>query len=151
MPTIRCTTWVNAPLAHVVEIAQDNASFPEFMQDVKSLDIVEREGGRVVSDWVGMIPQFMLKVRWRQEDVWDLEANTCTFRQLEGDYDSMSGEWRFTEENGGTRFDSIVDYEYRVPGLGPLVAKVVQKIVQANLDNVLEAIKRRAEGSEAEP
>jgi len=35
MPTIRSSTWVNAPLIRVVEIAQDNASFPEFMQDGK--------------------------------------------------------------------------------------------------------------------
>ncbi|MCW5942720.1 MAG: SRPBCC family protein [Fimbriimonadaceae bacterium] len=145
MPIVASSIWIDAPLEIVYEIAKDNVAFPEFMSDVKSLTVVEREGSRVVSDWVGLVPQFMLKVRWRQEDLWDDESHRCEFRQVSGDYDRLSGFWRFTEENGGTRFVSEVDYEYNVPGLGPLVKKVVQGIVQKNVDNVLEAIKRRAE------
>lgn len=145
MPIVASSVWIDAPLATVYEIAKDNRSFPEFMSDVKSLTVVETDGSRVVSDWVGLVPQFMLKVRWRQEDLWDDAVHDCAFRQISGDYDRLSGFWRFREENGGTRFDSEVDYEYNVPGLGPLVKKVVQGIVQKNVDNVLEAIKRRAE------
>lgn len=145
MPTVASTVWIRAPLDIVYEIAKDNASFPEFMGDVKSLTIVERQGSRVVSDWVGVVPQFMLKVRWRQEDLWDDDAHDCTFRQISGDYDRLSGFWRFREENGGTRFESEVDYEYNVPGLGPLVKKVVHGIVRKNVDGILDAIKRRAE------
>lgn len=145
MPTIETTVWIDKPLDKVYEVAKDNAAFPEFMHDVKSLTIVEEDGPRVVSDWVGLVPQFMLKVRWRQEDVWDDAARTCTFRQLSGDYDSMDGVWRFTEEKGGTRFDSSVNYEYTVPTLGPLVKKVIHALVVKNLDGVLNSIKKRAE------
>ncbi len=145
MPTVETSVWIDAPLARVYEIAKDNASFPEFMSDVKSLEIVETEGSRVVSDWVGIVPQFLLKVRWRQEDIWDDEAHVCKFRQLFGDYDQLEGSWSFGEENGGTRFDSVVEYEYNVPTLGPLVRKVVHSIVVKNMDNVLGAIKKRAE------
>ncbi|BBO23625.1 MAG: hypothetical protein HND43_05975 [Armatimonadetes bacterium] len=145
MPTVETSVWIDAPLARVYEIAKDNASFPEFMSDVKSLEIVETEGSRVVSDWVGIVPQFLLKVRWRQEDIWDDEAHVCKFRQLSGDYDQLEGSWSFGEENGGTRFDSVVEYEYNVPTLGPLVRKVVHSIVVKNMDNVLGAIKKRAE------
>ena len=145
MPTIDSTISINASLEKVYEIAKDNASFPEFMKDVKSLVIVEREGDRIVSDWVGIVPQFLLKVRWRQEDVWDDASHTCAFKQIQGDYDKMDGTWSFKEENGATRFDSHVDYEYNVPTLGPLVKKVIHGIVVKNLDNVLKAIKERAE------
>ncbi len=98
-----------------------------------------------MSDWVGLVSAFGLKVRWTQEDVWDDSAHTCTFRQLKGDYDELNGVWKLYEENGGTRFDSVVNYEYMVPGLGPLVKKVVHSLVVKNLDGVLEAIKARAE------
>lgn len=145
MPTIETTVWIDKPLDKVYEIAKDNASFPEFMSDVKSLTIIEEDGPRVVSDWVGLVPQFMLKVRWRQEDVWDDAAHTCAFRQLSGDYDKMDGIWRFTEEKGGTRFDSTVNYDYTVPTLGPLVKKVIHALVVKNLDGVLTSIKKRAE------
>ncbi len=39
---------------------------------------------------------------------------------------------RFREENGGTRFDQTLDYEYNVPTLGPLVKKVIHGIVKKN-------------------
>ncbi len=145
MSTVESSTWINAPLDVVYAIAKDNAAFPDFMKDVQSLVIVEQDGGRVVSDWVGLVSAFGLKVRWTQEDVWDDSAHTCTFRQLKGDYDELNGVWKLYEENGGTRFDSVVNYEYMVPGLGPLVKKVVHSLVVKNLDGVLEAIKARAE------
>jgi ribosome-associated toxin RatA of RatAB toxin-antitoxin module len=99
----------------------------------------------VVSDYVGIVSAFRLKVRWQQEDVWDDQARTCAFRQLKGDYDQFEGIWTFREEEGGTRFDSSLTYEYVVPGLGAMVGKVIQGLVQKNSDAVLEAIKRRAE------
>lgn len=145
MPTVENSIVINAPLEKVYAIAKDNESFPEFMKDVKSLTIVESDGGRIVSDWVGIVPQFMLKVRWRQEDFWDDAAHTCTFKQLQGDYDKMEGIWRFKEEGGTTVFESELEYEYNVPTLGPLVKKVIHGIVIKNMENVLAAIKDRAE------
>ena len=146
MPTVETSVWIQAPLDRVYAIAKDNRKFPDFMEDVKSLEIVEEDGQRCVSDWVGVVPTFGLKVRWRQEDIWDDAAHTCDFTQLEGDYDSMVGTWKFAEENGGTRFDSTLSYEYSVPGLGPLVGKVIYGIVVKNMEGVLGAIKKRAEG-----
>jgi uncharacterized membrane protein len=145
MPTVETTVWISAPLDRVYAIAKDSRSFPEFMKDVQSVTPVESDGNRFVSDWVGIVPQFMLKIRWRQEDVWDDATHTCRFRQLKGDYDKLEGTWTFREENGGTRFDTFVDYEYNVPTLGPLVKKVIHSIVVKNLEGVNEAFKNRAE------
>lgn len=145
MPAVASSTWINAPLDRVYSIAKDNSAFPEYMQDVESLTVIEVDGGRVVSDYVGIVSAFRLKVRWQQEDVWDDEAHTCAFRQLKGDYDQFEGLWSFREEKGGTRFESSLNYEYVVPGLGAMVGKVIQGLVQKNSDAVLEAIKQRAE------
>ncbi len=147
MPTIDTNVWINAPLSKVYEIAKDSRSFPEFMKDVQSVTPVESDSNRFVADWVGLIPQFRLKVRWRQEDIWDDSVHTSTFRQLEGDYDMLQGTWKFAEENGGTRFDQHVEYEYNVPTLGPLLKKVIYTIVVKNLEGINQAIKHRAEGS----
>ncbi len=145
MPTVHTSVWIAAPREKVYAISKDNSSFPEFMKDVQSLTVVEQEGARVVSEYVATVSSFGLKVRWTQEDVWDDEAFTCAFRQIEGDYDLMQGIWRYTEENGGTRFDSDMEYEYVVPGLGPLVKKVVHSLVGKNVQGILDAIKARAE------
>ncbi|MBI1757401.1 MAG: SRPBCC family protein [Fimbriimonas ginsengisoli] len=145
MPEVDVSIWIAAPLERVYAIAKDSRSFPEFMKDVKSVTPVEEDGSRFVADWVGLIPQFRLKLRWRQEDLWDDAARVCRFRQLKGDYDKLEGAWTFTEENGGTRFATHLDYEYNVPTLGPLVKKVIYSIVVKNLDGINQAIKARAE------
>lgn len=145
MPTVETSVSIRAPLKLVYSIAKDNQAFPEYMNDVKSLEIVESDGPRVVSDWVGVVPTFGLKVRWRQEDLWNDEDHTCTFRQISGDYDRLEGVWRFTEVEAGCKFDSTVHYEYKVPGLGPLVSKVIHGIVTKNMQGVLNAIKDRSE------
>ena len=146
MPTVETSTWIDAPIGSVYAIAKDNESFPEYMDDVISLVVVERDGNRVVSDWVGVISSFGLKIRWRQEDIWNDAVHQCSFSQISGDYDKLEGTWRFAEENGGTRFESGLDYEYVVPGIGPLIKKVIHNIVVKNMDGVLAAIKARAEG-----
>ena len=149
MPTVNVSVWINAPVERVYAIAKDNASFPEYMKDVQSLTKVEKEGNRVVSDWVGLIPTFGIKVRWRQEDLWDDATRTCHFKQLSGDYDKLGGTWTFTEENGGCRFDTFLDYEYNVPTLGPLVKKIIFNLVVKNLEGINEAFKARAEAGSA--
>lgn len=145
MPTFENTVTIDAPLSLVYEIAKDNRSFPEFMKDVQSLTVIEESGNRVVSDYVATVSAFNLKVRWTQEDVWDDAEHICTFKQLKGDYDELEGEWRFTEEAGKVRFSSFAKYEYRVPGLGPLVAKVVHSLMIKNVQGILDAIRDRSE------
>lgn len=145
MPVVETTIWIEAPLEQVYSIAKKNEDFPQFMKDVLSLKIVESEGNRVVSDWIGQVSAFGIKIKWQQEDTWDDANHKCTFRMLKGDYDRLEGVWIFLEENGGTRFNSFVDCEYRVPGIGPLVYKVIHGLVVKNLSDTLEAIKNRSE------
>lgn len=148
MPTVEVTTWINAPVEKVYAIAKECERYPEYMKAVVSLDIIEREDNRVVADWVGLVKQFNLKVRWTQEDLWDDATTSSKFRQVKGDYDKMEGTWKFIEENGGTRFDQFLDYEYNVPTLGPLVKKLVLYLFRTQLEAAGEAIKGRAETSQ---
>ena len=148
MPTVETTVWINAPLDQVYAIARNSKAYPDYMKDVKSVTPVEEDGNRFVADWVGIVPTFGLKVRWRQEEVWDDANHSSSFHQVSGDYDKLEGAWTFKEENGGTRFDQRLDYEYNVPTLGPLVKKVIHNIVVKNLENINAAFKQRAEGGE---
>lgn len=144
MPTVTTTCLIPAPIERVYAIAKESERYPEYMKEVQSVTVIEREGSRVVADWVGVVPTFGLKVRWRQEEVWDDAARGSTFRQLSGDYDKLEGTWTFREEAGGTRFDQTVEYEYDVPTLGPLVKKVIHSIVKNNLESVNQAFARVA-------
>lgn len=144
MPTVETSVWIAAPLDVVYAIAKDSERYPQYMKEVQSVTPVEREGGRFVADWVGIVPTFGLKVRWRQEEIWDDASHQSAFRQLSGDYDLLEGAWSFAEENGGTRFDQKLDYEYNVPTLGPLVKKVIHSIVVKNLEAINAAFTQKA-------
>ena len=80
MPDVDTSVWINAPVDRVYQIAQDNLSFPGFMEDVQSVVLVEREGNRVVSDWVGIVSAFGLKVRWRQQDDADFRCSQTRYK-----------------------------------------------------------------------
>lgn len=147
MPEILNQTHVNAPPEAVYRVAKDVERFPDFMPDVRSLVIVERseDGSRQVSEWVGLIPEFKLTVKWTEEDLWDDTERTCTFRQLKGDFKTYEGMWRFNSQDGGTLFESVVRYEIEIPLVGPLIQGVVKKKMSDNVQRLQLALKKRVE------
>ncbi len=145
MPHIQNSVIINAPVEKVWSTAKKYEEFPTFMKDIVSLKIVEEDGDRMVSEWIGKVPTFGLKITWTQEDIWDEEKKQSTFKQLKGDYDMMEGTWTFTEENGVTTFTSSLDYEYNIPGLGAIVKKVIEKIARDNIQGILDGLKSRCE------
>lgn len=152
MPRIELDLHIDAPVERVYAVARDVEKFPQYMEDLQSLRVLERssDGTRTVTEWVGLIREFKMTVRWTQEDRWDDAAFRDEFRMLQGDLDQMSGYWQFTPEEGGTRFECLVDYEYNVPLVGPMIKALIKKKMTDNLKAQMEAIKARAERS-AEP
>lgn len=148
MPRIEQSVLIAAPIDAVYRIAKDVESFPEFMSDLQSLTVQERDpdGSRTVTDWIGLIRDFKMTVKWTQEDRWNDETHRDEFHMLRGDMDRLEGFWQFTPEGEHTtRFDSVVDYDYNVPLIGPMVKSLIKKLMTANLQSTMEAIKQRAE------
>jgi ribosome-associated toxin RatA of RatAB toxin-antitoxin module len=147
MPHIDNQVLINAPLDRVYALARDVETFPEFMPDVESVNVAEKEadGSRTVTEWVGVAREFKLKIRWTEEDLWDDATYTCTFHQIRGDYKAYSGSWTFTEQDGQTLFASSIDYEIEIPMIGALLKAVIGRLMRDNTQKVLEAIKTRAE------
>jgi len=148
MPRIEQSLTINAPIETVYATARNVEDFPNFMADLKSLTVLERseDGNRTTTEWVGLIREFKMTLKWTQEDVWDSERYRDEFTQIKGDMDSMSGYWQFTSESPNiTRFDSVLDYEYNVPLIGAMVKTLIKKKITENLQATMEAIKRRAE------
>lgn len=152
VPTVASSVTIQAPPAAVYAVARDVERFPEFMPDVQRITVRERsaDGRRMVVAWVGLIPTFRLQVRWTEEDLWDDEALTCDFRQVQGDFTEYSGRWRFLPEGDGCRFESEIAYELEIPTVGPLIRGVVRKIMTDNMTRLQAAIKVRAEQGRAE-
>ena len=149
MPRIEQTILINAPVEHVYKVARDVESFPEFMADLRSLKVLERneDNSRTVTEWAGFIPAVKLPMKWTQEDVWNDGTRRDDFHMITGDLKRMEGYWQFTETEAQTRFDSVVDYDIDIPMIGPMIKSLVKKLMTDNLQATLEAIRKRAEES----
>lgn len=151
MPRIEQTILVHAPVEAVYAIARDVEAFPEIMDDLQSLTVLERsaDGNRTVTEWVGLVRQFKMKLKWQQEDIWDPIRYRDDFKAIKGDVDELAGYWQFTQVDDGTKFESLVDYEINVPLVGPLVKSLIRKIMESNLEAQMKAIKDKAEKANA--
>src|ERR1035437_9250561 len=140
MPTITSEVTIAAPLETVYALCRDIERFPEFMEDVEEVEILEQTPARQVSRWVGAIKELHRTVKWTEEDFWNDAEHSCTFKQLEGDFTSYGGHWEFHEDSGGTRVVMVIEYEYNVPLIGALIQNVLRKKMQSNTDAMLAAI-----------
>lgn len=147
MPTVESEILIRAPLDQVYALARDIERFPQFMEDVEAVTILEQTPERQLSRWVGAIRELRRTVTWTEEDFWDDQQHLCVFRQTEGDFTEYSGRWEFVPEGESTRVRLRVDYEYRVPLVGALIQSLLLKKMQANTQAMLTALQREAEKS----
>ena len=147
MPRVESSVVINGPPDKVFALARDIESFPEFMPDLKKVTILEKnlDGNRVVSEFVGFIKDFRITIKWVEEDEWDEQAKTCRFKLVKGDFKSYSGMWTFEPADGGTKYTSVIDFEYEIPLIGPIIKSLVAKLMKQNVDNMLNAIKDKVE------
>jgi len=146
VPRITATVAVNAPVDTVYRLAKEVERLPEFDDNLESVTILEREGTRTVSEWVGVVREFRQTIRWTEEDEWDDDQHVCRFSQVKGDFDRYEGTWAFSPDgDNSARVHLTLDYEYNVPLIGPLIKNLLHKKTQQAADGIMAAIKAIAE------
>ncbi len=145
MPTVETTLVIKAPVEEVYALARDIERFPEFMDDVEEVAILEQTPERQVSRWVGVVKEFNRRIRWTEEDFWDQENRVCDFELIEGDFSAYRGRWEFRPASEGTEAYLRVEYDYNIPLIGALIKKILLKKMQQNIDSMLAALKAEAE------
>jgi ribosome-associated toxin RatA of RatAB toxin-antitoxin module len=143
VPAVESHIVIAAAARDVYELAKDQERFPEFMPDVESIAIVERDGSRIVSRWKTLVEE--APIEWTEEDVFDDEKLRVDYRLLEGDLDKFEGSWTFEGGDGTTRVRLTVDYDFGVPTLAELIGPTLHRKVQENAEMMLAALKREAE------
>lgn len=147
MSRVESSIIINADVDKVYNLAKDIEQFPEFMEDVKSVTILEQsaDGCHVVSEFVGIVKEFKTTMKWVEDDKWDPQAKTCKFDLVRGDFKTYAGLWTFEPVDGGTKYTSVIEFEYDIPMIGPLIKNLIAKKMKQNVDNMLLAIKEKAE------
>ncbi|MBC7328168.1 SRPBCC family protein [bacterium] len=145
MPLIEKEIEINAPLEKVFEIAQDVEEYPHFMPSIKSVRILEKEGDRRITEWVGRVEELGRTITWKEEDIWDKERGECRFRGFEGDFNKYEGVWIFQRKGEGTLVRLKIEYEMHIPLIGVLLQGLIKRKVEESARDMLEGLKERCE------
>ena len=143
MPYVESTIVIDAPARRVYELAKDQERFPQFMPDVETVTILERNPGGVISRWKTLVEE--APIEWTEEDRFDDDALRIDYKLIEGDLDKFEGAWTFEERDGMTHVNLGVDFDFGVPTLAELIGPTLLRKVRENSEMMLAALKSEAE------
>src|SRR2546422_11372662 len=134
MAQVAPTAFIHAPLDRVYALAKDVEAFPSFMPDVESIRVLQRDGSRTVTEWVGVVKG--RPVRWVEDDDWDDARHVCTFRQREGDFTRYEGAWTFAAGKQGAGATLVGGFGLERPPAGAPASNLLKVLGRKNRGNV---------------
>jgi ribosome-associated toxin RatA of RatAB toxin-antitoxin module len=144
MPYVESKLSVASSAASIYPIIKDMEKYPQFMNDLVSVEVLERTPDTTTTRWVSNVDGRI--IRWTEVDVFDDENRHIRYKQIDGDLKKFEGEWVLTElEDGGTEITLTVDFEFGIPMIAGLLNPLLKKKVRDNSMNMLKAIKERLE------
>nr|WP_092067478.1 SRPBCC family protein [Dendrosporobacter quercicolus]NSL46612.1 SRPBCC family protein [Dendrosporobacter quercicolus DSM 1736]SDL57393.1 Ribosome association toxin PasT (RatA) of the RatAB toxin-antitoxin module [Dendrosporobacter quercicolus] len=143
MPFVEVTMPVLCDRREIYPILKRMDKYPEFMEDLVSVAVLERKDNTTVTSWVSNVDGRTIK--WTELDTFDDDKLFITYRQLDGDLKKMEGAWELTEIAGGTEVKLTVDFEFGIPMIAGLLNPILKKKVRDNSMNMLRAIKQKIE------
>lgn len=127
---------IDAPPQRVYELWRDPTSFPEFMDDVES---VEDRGDRWHWKVAGPAGR---TVEWDSKVIEDIAGEKLAWKSIEGM--SNSGAVRFDDRDGATDLEYAIEFEPPGAKLGDAAAKLFDD-PEDKVQQALEAFKRLVE------
>jgi ribosome-associated toxin RatA of RatAB toxin-antitoxin module len=133
MPTVNLV--LIAPDVEAIECYRrlsDFARYPELTDAVKAVEVEPQgPGGTVVSRWTVLFRKGLLC--WTEEDVLDPVAQTISFRQLSGDFESFDGQWLVRQRPTGSEILFDARFDLGIPSLAPILDPVAESALRANI------------------
>ncbi len=135
---------INANQDTVFKVMLELEKFPEFMEDVKKITILQEDGNRRVSEWEAEIDGLIFK--WQEEDIYYPKDYKLTYKLIKGDLDKFEGYWEIIKlSDNKSKLILFLDFDLNIPTLKSLIMPTIKFKVKKNLGLMLRAIKSRAE------
>ena len=127
-----------APIDKVYACIVDYASYPEFVDGVSSIKILEQsEGGARVEYSLNMIKTFNYVLKLTHE-----KPNKVSWQLEGGDiFKRNNGSWNLSDRGDGT---TAVKYELDVDFKGFATKAIINKLVANNLPSMMDQYEKRA-------
>lgn len=104
--------------------------YPDLTPDVRS--VVAREDS---SDWEVYFRNGIL--RWTERDSTDPDARVITFTQEDGDFEELSGTWRFVPHGDGCRLHFDAEFDFGIPSLVGILDPVAERVMKEIIARVV--------------
>lgn len=143
MPYVEVSLEIAAERATLYPIIKAMERYPDFMENLVSVEVLERGDNTTTTKWVSNVDGRV--IQWTELDVFDDENFRIAYRQLEGDLRKFEGEWRLDPVPGGTMVTLTVDFEFGIPMIAGLLNPILKKKVKDNSMAMLSAIKLQSE------
>lgn len=143
MPHLERSIMIEGDPEAVYKIGKNLEEYPQFMPDVESVKILEKNGNQAVSEWITNVEG--TPIIWKEKDTFLDDQLEIHYKLIEGDLEKFEGEWRFLREEMKTKVILTVDYDFGMPSLTELIGPTLELKVKENCDMMLEAMKKKIE------
>ncbi|HXM46071.1 MAG TPA: SRPBCC family protein [Bryobacteraceae bacterium] len=133
------------PAGELFLLLCDMRQYPNYSDQVLSLEIAPSDNGSTVSKWTVKLGPGT--ATWTQQDDVEPENNTIRFRGISGDIDYFSGTWTACDNGAGSVLTFACDFDIGLPGFGSLIEPRIAKLLSENI----RAIFRGMFGADAIP
>jgi coenzyme Q-binding protein COQ10 len=139
MPNAVASIFIPLPIEQVYYGSKDVKSLERFLPEVKKITTLEESPTRTVNrfEWSAMGK----RVVQIEVEEWDDATFGNRFYQQEGDFDEWQGRYLYTAVEGGTEFTIDLNWQLSLPLIGPLLNKMIGKIVEGNVNGLLRGVK----------
>lgn len=128
----------------VYKVMLDLEKFPEFMEDVKKITILEKNDNKRISEWEAEIDGLVFK--WQEEDIYYPHEYKLTYKLIKGDLDKFEGYYQiFKLSENKSKLILFLSFDLNISTLKSLIMPTIKFKVKKNLALMLRAIKSRAE------
>jgi ribosome-associated toxin RatA of RatAB toxin-antitoxin module len=121
----------------------DFERYPELSDAVRSVAITEVSENVTVSRWEVTFRAGLL--RWTEEDTFDPDALSITFRQLDGDIAVFDGSWRCSDAAQGSEIVFAARLDMGIPSLADALEPIAVRTMTDNIVAIVRGLVGRAE------
>ena len=144
MRTVRLRLHVpHQPASDVYATLADFERYPELSDAVRSVTVTDVSENRTVSRWEVAFRAGLL--RWTEEDTFDPDALSITFRQLEGDVAVFDGSWQCLPAEPGSEILFAARLDMGIPSLADALEPIAVRTLTGNIVSIVRGLFGSAE------
>jgi len=143
MPLVEVEKVMPAPVERVWELIVDVEAYPQLMQHVRSVEVLESEPNYRKLAWEVELKGCVM--RWSEHEDSDAERYRIDYRQAEGDLAEFSGFWQlYPLTDDSCRVVMAVNFDIGMPTLSEMLDPVAEQAIRENSLSMLQSIASHA-------